>query len=145
MWLFSVQITLKFIINHALNFKYLSWCLKVKAKNTHDNDQCKKGKGKGKVSPLQAWLWPRGWMEVQLYSFMTATLEGSAAHPGRTLPLGKARYPLYRRLVGPQGWSGQAENLAPPGFDPQTTQHVASHYTDWATRPIHDQCTVVNS
>jgi len=34
---------------------------------------------------------------------MTAALEGgewSAARPGRTLPPGKTRYPLYRRLDG---------------------------------------------
>jgi len=34
---------------------------------------------------------------------MTAALEGSewsAARPGRTLPLGKTRYPFYRRLGG---------------------------------------------
>jgi len=28
-------------------------------------------------------------------------------------PPGKTRYPLYRRLGGPQGWSGWEENLAP--------------------------------
>ena len=47
---------------------------------------------------------------------MTAALEGgerSSALPGRTLPPGKTRYPLYRRLGGPQGRSGRAENLAP--------------------------------
>ena len=47
---------------------------------------------------------------------MTTALEGgecSAARPGRTLPPGKTRYPLYRRLGGPQGWSGWTENLAP--------------------------------
>jgi len=45
---------------------------------------------------------------------MTAVLEGSewsAARPGRTLPPGKTRYPLYRSLGGPQGRSGRAENL----------------------------------
>jgi hypothetical protein len=42
--------------------------------------------------------------------------EWSAACPGHTLPLGKTRYPLYRRLGGPQGWCGQAENLAPTGI-----------------------------
>jgi hypothetical protein len=39
-------------------------------------------------------VWPRGWVQVQLYSYMTAALEGdewSAAHPGRTLPPGKTR------------------------------------------------------
>ena len=42
---------------------------------------------------------------------MTAALEGcewSAARPGHTLPPGKTRYPLYRRLGGPPGpvWTG---------------------------------------
>jgi len=47
---------------------------------------------------------------------MTAALEGgewSAARPGRTLPLGKTRYPFYRSLGGPQGRSERAENLVP--------------------------------
>jgi len=50
---------------------------------------------------------------------MTAALEGgewSAAHSSRTLPLGKTWYPFYRRLGGPQGQSGQAENLVPIGI-----------------------------
>jgi len=34
--------------------------------------------------------------------------EGSASRPGRTLPPGKTRYPLYGRLGGLQGRSGQA-------------------------------------
>ena len=67
---------------------------------------------------------------------MTTALEGgewSAACSGCTLPLGKTRYPLYRRLGEPQGQSGWAENLAPPGFDTRTFQPVVSRYTDWAT------------
>jgi len=45
---------------------------------------------------------------------MTAALEGgecSTARPGRNLPSGKSRCPFYRRLGGPQGRSGRAENL----------------------------------
>jgi hypothetical protein len=57
----------------------------------------------------------------------------SAARPGRTLPPGKTRYPLYRRLGGPHGRSGRAENLAPSEFDPRTVQPVVSHYTDSAS------------
>jgi hypothetical protein len=37
--------------------------------------------------------------------------EWSAARPGRNLPPGKTRYPLYRRLGGSQGRSGQARKL----------------------------------
>ena len=68
---------------------------------------------------------------------MTAALQGdewSAARPSRTLPPGKTRYPFSRRLGGPQGRSGRAENLVPTGVRSQTVQTVVSRYTDWATR-----------
>ena len=69
---------------------------------------------------------------------MTAALEGgewSAARPGRTLPPGKTRYPFYRKLGGPQGRYGRAENLVPTGIRSRTVQPVVSRYADWATRP----------
>ena len=47
---------------------------------------------------------------------MTTALEGvrgSASRPGRSLPPGKTRYPLYRRLGGPQGRSGQVRKISP--------------------------------
>ena len=57
--------------------------------------------------------------------------EESASLPGRFLPPEKTRYPLYRRLGGPQGQSGQVRKISPPpGFDPRTVQPVASRYTD---------------
>ena len=62
-------------------------------------------------------------------SFMTAEIEGgewSAARPGRSLPPGKTRYPFYRRLGGPQGRSGRAQNLVPTGIRSRTVQPVAS-------------------
>ena len=40
--------------------------------------------------------------------------EGSASRPGSSLPQGKTRYPLYRRLGGPQGRSGQVRKISPP-------------------------------
>jgi hypothetical protein len=71
--------------------------------------------------------------------FLTLALEGgegSASLPGRTLPPGKTRYPLYRRLGGPQGQSGQVRKMSPPpAFDPWTVQPVGSRYTDYATQP----------
>jgi len=69
---------------------------------------------------------------------MTTGLEGgewSAARPGRTLPSGKTQYPFYRRLGGPQGQCGRAENLVPTGIRSRTVQPVVSRYTDWATGP----------
>ena len=66
--------------------------------------------------------------------------EGSALRPGRSLPPGKTRYPLYRRLDGPQGRSGKARRISPPpGFSPRNVQPQASRYTNWATGPTH-QC-----
>jgi len=44
---------------------------------------------------------------------------GGQRHAPAALPPGKTRYPLYRRLGGPQGWSGQVRKISPPpGFDP---------------------------
>jgi len=63
--------------------------------------------------------------------------EGSASRPGRSFPPGKTRYPLYRRLGGSQGLSGQVRKISPPpGFDPRTVQPVACRYIDWATWPM---------
>jgi len=61
--------------------------------------------------------------------------EWSAARPGRNLPPGKTRYPLYRRLGGPQGRSGWVDNLVPTGIRSRTVQPVVSCYTDRATGP----------
>jgi len=65
----------------------------------------------------------------------TRRCEWSAARPGRTLPSGKTRYQFYRRLGGPQGRSGRAENLVPTGIRSRTVQPVVSRYIDWATQP----------
>jgi hypothetical protein len=48
---------------------------------------------------------------------MTTALDGgerSATRPDRSLLLGKTRYPLYRRLGGPQGRFGQVQKISPP-------------------------------
>jgi hypothetical protein len=40
---------------------------------------------------------------------------------------------LHRRLGGPQGRYGRMREISPlPGFDPRTSQHTASRYTDYA-------------
>ena len=68
------------------------------------------------LSSVQA-VWTIGGVAVQLYPFMITTLEGdegSASRPGRSLPPGKTRYPLYRRLGGPQVRSGQVRKISPP-------------------------------
>ena len=82
---------------------------------------------------------PIGGVEVYLWSFMTTALErceGSASSPGRSLP--RERHGTH--CTG--GWVGSRVGLdrcgksrLPPRFDSRTVQPVASHYTDWATRP----------
>jgi hypothetical protein len=55
---------------------------------------------------------------------------GSESRPARILPPGKTRYPLYRRLGGSQGRSGQVQKVSPPpGFDPRTVQSVVSRFS----------------
>jgi len=68
---------------------------------------------------------------------------GGQRHAPANLSLGKTRYPLYRKLGGPEGRSGRVWKISPPlEFDPQTVQPVASHYTDWAIL-VHYFCYTV--
>jgi hypothetical protein len=70
--------------------------------------------------------------------------EGSASRLGRSLPPGKTRYPLYRRLGGPQGRSEQVRKISShPGFDPRIVQPAASRYTDCTTRPTITVCALM--
>jgi len=55
---------------------------------------------------------------------------GVSLTPRLFLPPGNTRYPLYRRLDGPQGRSGRAENLVPTGIRSRTAQPVVNRYTD---------------
>ena len=72
-----------------------------------------------------------------LLDYATRRAEWSASRTCHSLPPGKTRYPLNRRLVGPQSRSGQVRKISPPkGFDPRTVQPVASRYTDYASRPV---------
>ena len=78
---------------------------------------------------------------------MTTALEGgewSAALPGRTLPPGKDPVPIYRRLGGPEGRCGRAENLVPTGIQSRTVQPAVSHYTVWPTRPTEELISMKN-
>ena len=54
---------------------------------------------------------------------------GGQCHAKATLPAKVTRYPLYRRLGGPQD---QRKISPPPVFDPRTVQPVASRETDHA-------------
>jgi hypothetical protein len=63
-------------------------------------------------------------------------------HAPAALPPGNTRYPLYRRLGGPQGRSGRVRKISsPPGFDPRNFHPVASRYTDSAI-PAHTQTVI---
>jgi hypothetical protein len=58
---------------------------------------------------------------------------GGQRHAAAVLYPGKTRYPLCRKLSGPQDRSGRVWKISPsPEFDPRTVQPVASSYTDWA-------------
>jgi hypothetical protein len=93
--------------------------------------------GKGKGSPYnRPWGPKRGSRGIVIPVREPRHEEGMgwvAPRPGRFTPGKETRYPLYRRLGGPQGQSGRMRKISPPpGFDPQTVQPVASRYTDCA-------------
>jgi hypothetical protein len=109
-----------------------------------------KGK-KVKVVPLHSTEVLLGDRRYSSYSFLTSALEGgewSASHPGRALPPGKEpRYPLYRRLGGPQsrsGCRGLEEKFCASVMDrTPAVQSVVRYCTDWATpAPSNGKCTL---
>jgi hypothetical protein len=67
----------------------------------------------------------------------TRWVEWSASCPGRALPSGKPRCPLYRRLGGPQSWSrhrGWRKNPLPlPGTEPRSSSLLSVTY--WLSYP----------
>ena len=90
-------------------------------------------KGKGKFHPKTGHESPE---REQIYISTlpsTSALDGvgDQRHFPAALAPGKTRYPLYRRLGGPQGPSGQVRKVSPPpGCYPCTVQLVACRYTD---------------
>jgi hypothetical protein len=92
-----------------------------------------KGKGKGKVHPTTGHEDPEGEKSYSSTLSLTSALDvvGGQRHNPASLPRGKTRYPLYKRLGGPQSRSGQVRIISPPPeFDPRTAQPVAYHFTD---------------
>ena len=82
-----------------------------------------------KVIKLKGKVHPRtGHEDLEGSSYalsLTSALDGVGGqrHAPAALHPGKTRYPLYRRLGGPQSQSGQARKISPPpGFDPRTVQ-----------------------
>ena len=66
---------------------------------------------------------------------------GGQCHTPAALPPGKTRYPLYRRLGGPQVQSGGVQkSLPPPGFNPQP---ITSRYTDWYFKNVYISLTLI--
>jgi hypothetical protein len=113
--------------NYAAPLNRCQRCdLIFRARNDQDTGhRCKKpktrrGKRKGKVK-----------FNIQ-QTTKTQRVMGGQRHAPAALPPGKeTRYPLYRRLGGPQGRSVLERKISPPsGFDPRTFQPAASRYTE---------------
>ena len=95
--------------------------VKVKVKVKVTLEQATKAQRGSRCIAL-LFLQPRRWMGV-----------GDQRHAPAVLPPGKARYPLYRGLRGPQDRSGRVRKISPPPeFILRTVQPIASRYTDWA-------------
>ena len=69
---------------------------------------------------------------------------GGQRHDPVALLAVMTRYPLYRRLGGPQCRSGRVQKISPPpGFDPRTVQPVDRRFTGCAI-PAHLLILLVN-
>jgi len=72
---------------------------------------------------------------------------GDQGHTPASVPPGKTRYPLYRRLGGPECRPGQVRKISAPspGFDPRTVQPVASRYTDNAIPALISRVSILEA
>jgi hypothetical protein len=131
---FSVQLVMLFTLSYVCLclgsvHQYVSYCFyEYHSSRCPVKKNTRKIRVKGKSDPVTDPVWPRGWVQVKLYSSMTAALERgewSAARPGRTLPPRKTRYPSYRR-VGPTAGLDGRKLSSSPGFDPWTVQPGSS-------------------
>jgi len=91
--------------------------------------------GKSKVHPTTGHEDPEAEYRYSSTLSLTSALDGVGGqrYAPAALPPGQTRYPLYRRLGGPQGRSGRVRKISPPpGYDPRTVQPVTGRYTDCA-------------
>ena len=85
-------------------------------------------KCKAKIQPRTGHEGPD---EEQMYRSTLPSASGGQSHTPAAINAGKPRYPLYKRLGGPQGQTGRVRKISPPPeFDPRTVQPLASRYTD---------------
>jgi hypothetical protein len=73
--------------------------------------------GKGKLYAIACYEDQEGKYKYSSTLSLTSALGGgewSASRPGRFAPGKKTRYPLYRRLGGPQGWYRRVWKISPP-------------------------------
>ena len=106
-----------------------------------------KGKGKSKVCTRIGHEGPHVEYRYSSTLSLISALDGGGCltpRPGRITTGKGTRYPLCRRLNGPQGRSGRARKTSfLPGFDPRTIQPVLSGYTDCSIPNAHNIFTYI--
>ena len=126
-------------------FNWLSGHEPVTGYREYDNEPTA-GKCKGKVHPIT------GHEGLEMEQRYTATLSLTLAldgvvgqrHAPAAIPPAKTRYPLYRRLGGPQGRSGRVRKISPPrGFDPGPSSRQRVVIPTAISRPTPLQIMVV--
>jgi hypothetical protein len=110
---------------YCRSFKYRS--------NNNNNNKCK-----GTVHPRTGHEGPEGEQRYNATLSLTSALDGMGGqrHAPAALPQGNTRYPLYRRLGGPQGRSGLVRKISPPpGLFLLTTLFVLLSYIGYFQAP----------
>jgi len=108
---------------YELHFSaFIGWCINLLLRIQHQvtgfskNVYRVEGNGKGKDRPRTGHEGPEGEYKYSSTLSLTSALDGvdGQRHAPAALPPGKTRYPLYRRLSGPQERSGQLRKVSPP-------------------------------
>jgi len=103
-WSIAVQSNFLFHCTYNVDFEYLVWNVacwlffRVGFTLSQATKALRESRG---IALLYFWPWYQ------------KGLRGQCHAPAATYPPGKTRYPLYRRLGGPQGRSGQVRKISP--------------------------------
>ena len=87
--------------------------------------------GRGTITKHNTKVRPRRGHECRGAEYRYSSILSLAPRPGRFTPGKETRYPLYKRLSGPQCRCGRVPKISPPPvFDPRTVHPVAKCCTD---------------
>jgi hypothetical protein len=140
MWHGPTNIVFRFWITSSIRADSLIWGEQIR------DDANRRSRVKGKIYPRRDNESPEGEQKYISSLSLTSALDGcwwSNPHTDKFTTRNENLYPLYRRLVRPQGRSARVRKSRPLAeCDSRTVQPISSRSTDYTT-PAHSKSSLI--